>query len=469
MDAIAVTTLQGLTSYALEEFKLLWNGKNDVKRMKNTIRAIRATLLDAEAKANNNHQVRFWLARLKDVLYDADDLLDDLSTEVRGMLDEIDNDKKQFHLIDHPPKPSPVLEQRRQTYSFVHEDEIIGREEEKDMILHYLLDSGVKSSVSIIPIVGFGGLGKTALAQLVYNHVDVHKHFGLKRWVCAGNEFDVRQIAQKILGQADPKEIEQVQQDFRQLIEGEKFLIVLDDVWNEDVGIWHKLKSFLTMGAEGSTVIVTTRSEKVGKMMGTYTPIILKGLGGERSWELFCTMAFERGRESNDKELLAIGKEVVRKCAGVPLAIRVVGSLVYDKTLEGITNLSYLRNCELWNMDHLEERIFGVLKLSYDNLPSPMKNCVAFCSLFPKAFEFKKQMLIEMWMAEGFIQSTNQMRGEEDVGNEYFMNLLSRSFFQDARRDLYGDIESCKMHDLVHDLASVIVQFGNCLEILPNW
>ncbi|XP_028799848.1 putative disease resistance protein RGA4 [Neltuma alba] len=495
MDAIAGNVFQGLTSVALEEFKLLRNAKHDAESMKNTILAIRATLLDAEARANNNHQVSFWLKRLKDVLYDADDLLDDLSTEalrrgimtrkvakkvriffsksnqvvynfkmahklreLRGRLGEIDTDKKQFDFDDHPPKPLSLLEERKQTYSFVQEDEIIGREKEKDMILSYLLDNDAEASVSIIPIVGFGGLGKTTLAQIVYNHVDVQKHFGLQRWVCVSDEFDVKQIAQKILEQKSSKEMEEVQQDLRQLIEGKKFLIVLDNVWNDDVDLWRKLRSLLTMGEEGSMIIVTTRSGKVGKMMGNYPPIILEGLDGKRSWELFCRMAFEGDRESNDKKLLEIGNEVVKKCGGVPLAIRAVGRLVYDKILEGITDLSYLRNCELWKVDKLEERIFAILKLSYDNLPSPMKNCIAFCSLFPKDFVFKKQTLIQMWVAEGFIQSANQMRCEEDLGNEYFMNLLSRSFFQNIIRDEYGDIETCKMHDLIHDLAQFIAK-----------
>ncbi|XP_054793185.1 putative disease resistance protein RGA4 [Prosopis cineraria] len=219
--------------------------------------------------------------------------------------------------------------------------------------------------------------------------------------------------------------------------------MVLDDMWNENVELWHKLKSLLVKGAEGSKIIVTTRSEKVGKMIGTYPPIILKGLDCARSWELFCRMAFEGGKESNDKDLLAVGREIVQKCAGVPLAIRIVGRLVYDKTLEGI-DLSYLWNCELWNIDQLEERIFAVLKLSYDHLPSPMKNCVAFCSLFPKDFSLRKQTLIQMWVAKGFIQSSDEMRCEEDVGHEYFMNLLSRSFFQDVERKSwrYSDMQN---------------------------
>ncbi|KAI9087092.1 hypothetical protein K1719_030927 [Acacia pycnantha] len=263
MDTIAASVLEGLTSPALEEFKLLWYAKHDVETMKNTVSAIRATLLDAEEKANNsNNQVSKWLARLKDVLYDADDLLDDFSTEalrrkimtqnkvlkevliffsesnpffynlqmahklreLRGTLDEIEKQRTQFNLTLPPPKPlSSVLEERKERGSFVQADEIIGRDNEKGRILRYLSDSNVKSSVSIIPIVGFGGLGKTALAQLVYNHEDVKKHFGLKRWVCVSDEFSVRQIAQKILGQEGPKEMEQVQQDLRQLIEGKNF------------------------------------------------------------------------------------------------------------------------------------------------------------------------------------------------------------------------------------------------------
>ncbi|KAK4285502.1 hypothetical protein QN277_002193 [Acacia crassicarpa] len=499
MDTIAASVLEGLTSLALEEFKLLRNAKDDVERMKNTVRAIRATLLDAQEKASNsNHQVSNWLARLKDVLYDADDLLDDFSTEalrrkimtqnkaakkvriffsksnqlvynhkmahklreVRGTLDEIENERRQFNLTDQPLKPFSVLEGRKQTCSFIQADEIIGRENEKYIILHYLLDSNVKSSVSVIPLVGIGGSGKTTVAQLVFNHEGVQDCFELKTWVCVSDEFNVKQIAQKILGKEDPKEpMEKVQQDLRQLIEGKKFLIVLDDVWNDDVECWRDLKSLLSEGADGSMIIVTTRSEKVGKMMGTHPPIILEGLDGERSWELFCRMAFVEGREPNNKELIALGREVVNKCGGVPLAIRAVGSLVYEKTLEGIIDLSYLRNCELWEVDKkLEERVFAVLKLSYDHLPSPLKNCIAFCSLFPKDFSFKKQTLIQMWVAEGFIQPIDLMRCEEDVGNEYFMSLLSRSFFQDVIRDHYDNIVKCKMHDLIHDLALYVAK-----------
>ncbi|KAI9116501.1 hypothetical protein K1719_012668 [Acacia pycnantha] len=495
MDTIAASVLEGLTSLALEEFKLQRKAKHDVEMMKNTVRAIRATLLDAEEKANNsNHQVNNWLARLKDVLYDADDLLDDLSTEalrkgtmtqnkvakkvriffsesnqvvynikmphrlreIRETLDKIENDRRQFNLTDQPFKPLSVLEGRKQTYSFVRGDEIIGRGKEKNFILRYLFDSNVKSRVSIIPIVGFGGFGKTALAQLVYNDKRVQDYFELRKWVCVSDECDVRQIAQKILGQDSTKEMEQVQQDLRQLIEGKKFLIVLDDVWNENDDFWNSLKRLLNQGAEGSMVVVTTRSDKVGKMKDTHKPIILEGLDGKRSWELFCRIAFEGGEESNDKDLLEIGREVVNKCRGVPLAIIVVGRLVFEKTLEGI-DLSYLKNCELWKIDDLEERIFAVLKLSYDHLPSPIKNCAAFCSLFPKDFLFKKQTLIQMWIAEGFIPSTNQ-RCEEDVGHEYFMNLLSRSFFQDVTRDGAGNIETCKMHDLIHDLAQFVAK-----------
>lgn len=491
MDFIAEKVTQGLASLALEEFKLLWNAKDDAEAMKETVYAIRATLLDAEAK-ETNHQVGIWLQRLKDVLYDADDLLDELSTEalkreivtrnkmakkvriffsksnqvlfnlkmghkmkdIRTRLHDINEDKNILGLINNPIDLAPVYKERKQTHSYVPEDEIIGREEHRDLILRYLLNPNVKSRFSVIPIVGLGGLGKTALAQLVYNHRDVQTHFELKRWVCVSDEFDVKQISEKIFGEAiTKKEMEQVQKDVRELIKGKRFLVVLDDVWNESIELWNELKKLLKEGAAGSMVIVTTRSEKVGRIMGTYDPVILKGLDDKKSWRLFCGMAFDGGKEPDNMEEREIGREIVKRCAGVPLAIRCIGRLLYSQKLDGI-NWSYLRNSELWRMGHEENKIFAVLKLSYDNLYSHMKNCFAFCSLFPKDSLFEKQTLIRLWVSEGFIEPSNQtMRCEEDVGHDYFMSLVSRSFFQDVGRNVYGDIVTCKMHDLMHDLA----------------
>ncbi|XP_020228379.1 putative disease resistance protein RGA4 [Cajanus cajan] len=493
MEAIAGIILQNLNTLAQEEFGIIWNLKDDVEQMKSTVSAIKAVLLDAEAKANNL-QISNWMEELKDVLYDADDLLDDLSTEalkrklmrgnkilrdvqiffshsnqivygsklgheikaIQKRLDVIAKNKITLQLTDRPMETPISYREQRQTYSFVSKDEVIGREDENELLKSYLLDTNVTDNVSVVPIVGIGGLGKTTLAQLVYNDHAVQRRFQQKMWVCVSDEFDIKKIAQKMMGNDKNSEIEQVQQHLRSMIQGKKYLLVLDDVWNEDRELWLKLKSLIMEGGKGSMIIVTTRSRTVANIMGTHPPLFLKGLDLERSWKLFSQVAFDGGKEPNDRELLAIGRDIVKKCAGVPLAIRVIGSLLYSRNL-GRSDWLYFKEVEFSKIDQEKDKIFAILKLSYDHLPSFLKNCFAYCSLFPKGFEFDKKTLIQLWVAEGFIQPSNDIRYEENVGHEYFMNLLSMSLFQDVTIDDYGDISTCKMHDLIHDLAQIVV------------
>jgi len=492
MEALAVTVLEKLSSAAYKELEIIWNLKEDMERMKNTVSIIKAVLLDAEAKANN-HQVSNWLEKLKDVLYDADDLLDDFSIEalrrkamagknivrrtqvffsksnkiahglklghrmkaIQKRLDDIAKNKHALQLNDRPMENPMVYREQRQTYSFVSTDEVIGRDKEKKCIKSYLLDINATNNVSIIPIVGIGGLGKTALAQLVYNDNDVQRHFELKMWVYVSDEFDIKKISRDIIGDEKNSQMEQVQQQLRNKIEGKKFLLVLDDMWNEDRELWLKLKNLLLEGGKGSMIIVTTRSQTVAKITGTHPPLFLNGLDSQKSQELFSRVAFGELKEQNDLELLAIGMDIVKKCAGIPLAIRTIGSLLFSRNL-GRSDWLYFKDAEFSKIDQHTDKIFAILKLSYDNLPSFLKKCFAYCSLFPKGFIFEKKTLIQLWVAEGFIQQSNDIRCVEDVGHEYFMSLLSRSFFQDVTIDDCGGIRTCKMHDIMHDLAQLV-------------
>ncbi|KAK2440047.1 putative disease resistance protein RGA4 [Trifolium repens] len=492
MEALAVTILEKLCSSAYKELGIIWNLKEDIEQMKNTVSMIKAVLLDAEAKANN-HQVSNWLEELKDVLYDADDLLDDFSVEdlnrkvmarnsivrhtqiffskpnklayghklghkmkaIQKRLDDIAKIKHALQLNDRPIENPIVYREQRQTYSFVSEDEVIGRDEEKKCIKRYLLDVNATDNVSIIPIVGIGGLGKTALAQLIYNDVDVQRHFELKMWVYVSDEFDIKKVAQDIIGDEKNSKMEVVQQKLRNKIERKKFLLVLDDMWNEDRELWLKLKSLFAEGGKGSMIIVTTRSQTVAKITGTHPPLFLKGLDSQKSQELFSRVAFGELKEQNDLELLDIGRDIVKKCAGIPLAIRTIGSLLFSRNL-GRSDWLYFKDVEFSKINQHKDKIFEILKLSYDHLPSFLKKCFAYCSLFPKGFVFEKNTLIQLWVAEGFIQQSNDIRCVEDVGHEYFMSLLSMSFFQDVTIDDCGGVSTCKMHDLMHDLALLI-------------
>ncbi|XP_030945761.1 putative disease resistance protein RGA3 [Quercus lobata] len=373
-------------------------------------------------------------------------------------LNDIANDRNNFQLVGHPLETRVVTRGRDQTHSFVTEEEVIGREGDKKAIIDLLLDFDVEENVSFISIVGIGGLGKTTLAQYVYNDEKVKTYFELKMWVCVSDIFELKIIFEKIIASAIDKkpenfEMDQLQNKLRQNLNQKKYLLILDDVWNEDKESWCELKRLLMGGAKGSKVVVTTRTKLVAKITSTISPYFLEGLSKSQSWLLLKQMAFKKEQETVDPNLEAIGMEIVENCQGVPLAIKTIGRVLYFKNTKD--EWSYIKNNELTNVTQSKNGVLPVLKLSYDHLPSHLRCCFAYCSLFPKDYLIDKLTLIQLWIAQGFIQSPEENLQLEDVANEYFMDLIWRSFFQEAEED-EGMNMKFKVHDLIHDLAQLV-------------
>jgi Leucine-rich repeat (LRR) protein len=501
--------IETLVSLVANEIALLWGLEHELQSLTDTVSTIKDLLLDAEEKnAARDPAVGRWLGRLEDAIYDADDLLDAVSTEalrremltrdkkakqvriffsksnqllyrlkmapkikaMRKRLDAIDADRERFHLKVRPAE-TRVGGNRGDTHSVVYAEEVIGRDDDKKDVIHLLLYSNIEDNVSILPIVGIGGLGKTTLAQLIFNDDQIQNHFQLQMWVCVSDPFHVKNIVEKILEAAtgkkpEPAEMNTLVVKLKKEIDGKKYLLVLDDVWNDDHEKWSELKKVLMGGASGSRILVTTRSEKVARISGTVEPYFLKGLDEDDSWSLLKQLAFKKGQEPEEtSSIAAVGREILKKCSGVPLAIRTIGSLLRFKNSEA--EWSSFKKNELSKIPQNATDIIPTLKLSYDHLPSHLKHCFAYCSLFPKDHWFDKSGLIQLWMAQGFVKSCDgQNRCLEEVGNEYFMDLLWRSFFQEARTDNFGDINYCKMHDLMHDLAISVA--GSLITTLDN-
>ncbi|XP_023898462.1 putative disease resistance protein RGA3 [Quercus suber] len=426
-----------------------------------------ALLLDAEKQSSHSHQIKDWLSKLKDVLHDADDLLDDCSTEVmrrkvmtkkvrlsnplafspkmgheikaiREKLNAIAKDKEAFHFIPSLDEPQVMNRGDTETYSFVLEDEVIGREDDKKEIMERLFDDNVVEN--IFP----------SFQLLV-----------LEDWVCVSDVFVGQRIVKEILEQLTKRKHEEsleiLQNQLREELNGKKYLLVLDDLWNENNNKWLLLKNLLICGARGSRILVTTRSERVARILGAAQSHALRGLPEEKAWKFFVKVAFEQGKLQENEVRISLGKEINGKCAGVPLAIRTIASLLSTKASEN--DWRYFRSCLLLEITQEEEKendILSTLKLSYDHLPSYLKQCFAYCRLFPKDYEIRVTTLINLWTAQGFIKLSNSKRRVEDVGREYFMVLLWRWFFQDVKKDEYNNILYCKMHDLMHDLATLV-------------
>jgi hypothetical protein len=292
---------------------------------------------------------------------------------VRDKLEAISKERS-FHLREGVINMEVNNSERRQTFSLVNESENYGRRKDKKKMIRVLL-TNESDNLAIYAVWGMGGLGKTTLAQLVYNDVRVARHFEVRIWVCVLDDFQItrliRAIIESIDGHAsDLSELDPLQQSLQEKLSGRRFLVVLDNVWNEDNDKWDNLKYVLCCGAKGSKVIVTTRIEKIALKMATLPIYHMGGLSEDDSWSLFKGRAFGKERVEEKLELESIGKEIVKKCGGVPLAIKALGSLM---CLKGKKNewLS-VKESQIWDLPTGENSILPALRLGYHHLAAHM-------------------------------------------------------------------------------------------------
>ncbi|XP_075645890.1 putative disease resistance RPP13-like protein 1 isoform X2 [Castanea sativa] len=368
-------------------------------------------------------------------------------------LQEIVTQKKDLELRDSAEGRTRTRRPRLLTTSLVNEGHVYGRDEHKKAIVKLLL-SGESSyaQLSVIPILGMGGLGKTTLAQLVYNDDEVSRNFDLKAWACVSEDFDIIRVTKAILQSVtfehcDANDLNLVQVKLKETLSGKKFLLILDDVWNENYDDWTKLRSPFEFGAPGSKIIVTTRNYDVSSTMGTTPAYELKELSNDACWHLFTQHAVGATDFTAHPKLEEIGRKILDKCKGSPLAAKVLGGLL--RTKHDHDQWKDVLDSKIWDIPEEKSSIFSVLKLSYQYLPSHLKRCFAYCSLFPKDYEFEEKELVLLWIAEGFFQERKGNKPMEDHGDECFRDLLRRSFFQRSSNN-----ESIfVMHDLINDLA----------------
>ena len=175
---------------------------------------------------------------------------------------------------------------------------------------------------------------------------------------------------------------------------GQRFLLVLDDVWNQDREKWNEIKELLPCGARGSKILITTREVIVAQITSTTVPYFLRDLDEGSSWSLFERVAFEGKQGPKSLRIMEIGKEIVQKCKGNPLAIMTIGRNLYSKESE--EEWLFFKNNELSKLNQSRFGILQALKLRYDHLQSHLKHCCAYCSLFPKDYNINKQTLIRL-------------------------------------------------------------------------
>ncbi|KAI9074163.1 hypothetical protein K1719_043878 [Acacia pycnantha] len=500
LSASVQTLLDRITSSEFRYF--MKNRKFNVSlldELKITLFMLGAVLNDAEEKQITSPAVKEWLEELKDAVYDAEDLLDEINTEslrckVEKSSQNVANKVRSFfssfgescwrlnskleetsRRLEHFAKQKDILGlqsvslrlYKTATTSLVNESVVVGREDDKEKLLQMLCcDEDPKGNpIGVVTIWGMGGLGKTTLAQLLYNDVKVPGHFDLKAWACVSDDFNVLEVTKSLVESItskvyDTKNLEFLRVELRNILSNKKFLIVLDDLWNEKYSDWDDLITPFHSGRRGSKIIVTTRQSRVVEITHTFPVHKLSCLSDDNCWLLLSKHAFANEDPNKYPELEAIGRKIARKCGGLPIAAKTIGGILRSKVDEKEWNK--ILNSNQWEIPN--DDVLPALRLSYLYLPSHLKKCFAYCSIFPKDLLLEKKKLILLWMAEGVVQQhPHEEKTFEIVAEDYFNELLSRSFFQQYE----GDTRKFVMHDLINDLAKV-VSGKSCLWLEGN-
>ncbi|KAJ9158856.1 hypothetical protein P3X46_024400 [Hevea brasiliensis] len=358
-----------------------------LQKWESILKRIHAVLDDAEEKHMTNRLVELWLNDLRDLAYDVEDVLDELVTEVQAQQRRLEEEpqvrpnklRKIFNTIFaalNPIKEKDELHlgestrkriiEVRETTSLVNESKICGRDEDKKAILDLLKDKANHAEVFVIPIIGMGGVGKTTLAQLVYN--DPTLEFDLKAWVSVGEDFDIVRITKTVLLQlgdgGDDKDLNLLQVNLMQKLSGKKFLVVLDDVWTEKYEQWDLLRGPFEAGAPQSRII------------------LILSISYDECLSVFAQHALGATSFKEHLELKEMGEEIVKRCGGLPLAAKALGGILRGKRNPNLWK--EVLSSEIWELPNNKSNILPALRLSYLHLPPHLKRCFAYCAILPK-------------------------------------------------------------------------------------
>ncbi|KAJ1699188.1 hypothetical protein LUZ63_007700 [Rhynchospora breviuscula] len=477
----------------------------EIKKLVNMMTRIRTVLADSEEREIMDLSEKLWLREIREVAYDAEDILSDFNynwrekemghlhransrkrkLEVTGLtfsawydsslMSRIQKVTERYHEICQARDTFCLCEEdgirkfqscsRPPSSSFLDPSGILGREAETRAVIDAIV---IILGIKVIALVGMTGIGKTTVAKLVFNHGVVHTQFQLKGWVWISPFYDEVTITKLIIESFTYEEcglcqLDALEQRLIEVLAGNKFLLVLNNIQDVNSGQWKVLQWLHTYGGDSSCILITTENSAVAESMGANLSIPLGALSRMDSWALFSHHVFnKRNSTMIPEKIMEIAQKLVDKCSGVPLAVRALGSLVSFSTEE--KTWEYILQSNVWDLEECMNDM-SILSLSYHVLPAHLKPCFRSCAMFPKGHVFEADSLVRIWAAQGLIQAEDSK--EIEVGHTYVNDLMQRSLLQ--YRVVQG-IRQTKpkimMHDLMHDLSTWIV--GGETAIIEN-
>ncbi|XP_008785786.3 putative disease resistance protein RGA3 [Phoenix dactylifera] len=495
LDAFVARYMKKLADFVEGEVSVMLGVKDELQKLQRRLERMRGFLEQAERKRHEDTNISNWVRELKDIMYDADDIIDlciieggkllesqqpvsavchpfplfscfgcmkfryEIGDKIRDLnkrLKEIAEDRSILPKLENPNQD--VQESGvnpRRTFPIEDSSDIVGTQiAEATQSLVESLVQGDKKKFWILGIVGMGGIGKTTLASIIYNDERIKENFSIRVWVCVSKNFSEAKLLQEIIrsaggnyGQAETKaELIPILSS----ILSRRFIVVLDDIW--EAKVWEDLLRYpFESAADGGRIVITTRDISVFGNMSVLVHHVDK-MGRADGWALLCKKVFRDDEKEETINLKEIGMKIVDKCDGLPLAIKTIAGVLRSKKSSIAWNNVLISDA--WSMNQLQTELHGALFLSYEDLSPHLKQCFLFCSLYPEDFPMHRDDLVRYWLAEGFVKSQGDVL-LEDSAEDYYKELICRNLLQPDYE--YVDQSFCTMHDLLRSLALFLI------------
>ncbi|KAM3197669.1 hypothetical protein ACQJBY_072998 [Aegilops geniculata] len=494
LESLLGSCASKLQNIITDEAILILGVEEELRQVLRRVELIQCCIYDAEKRRTKEQAVNKWLGQLRDVIYDVDEILDvarckgnkllpddpssssksaeckgflvsscfcniwsrrDVAVRIRSLNKKIENISKDkifltFNSSIQPTRNGPTSRLIRS--SNLVEPNLVGKEiihssrKLVDLVLAHKEDKSYK-----LGIVGTGGVGKTTLAQKIYNDQKLKGSFKMHAWICVSRDYNEVTLLKEVLRNIgvhheQGETITELQRKLAETIEGKSFFLVLDDVWHSNV--WTDLLRPALHATTVGVILVTTRDDQITRGIGVEHTHRVDLMSVEVGWELLWK-SMNIGEEKGVQNLRNMGIEIVRKCGHLPLAIKVTASALASRDLTENEWKNYLGKY-VGSQSMLSDEIEGALYLSYDELSHRLKQCFLYCALYAEDSVIKRDDVTRLWIAEGFIVE-KQGQLLEDIAEEYYHELIHRNLLQPHIS--YFDMSHCKMHDLLRQLA----------------
>ncbi|PIA62974.1 hypothetical protein AQUCO_00200769v1 [Aquilegia coerulea] len=476
-----------------EEAKLLHGVEEQAVFLRDELEWIRHFLKDAEEKRKRIQMVDVWVRQVRNLAYDAEDVIDafilhverehnkSLFFKIIGYWSQLKNRRRIGKWIEQINRRTKEISACRSKYDLdvsgsrqdsghfiedlsrkrrniltVEELDIMRFQKEAAEVAKRLMNES-ETQRQVFSIIGAAGLGKATLTRMIYNRTDIKNHFEVRAWIYVSQEYQLKDLLLRALQQVrgpgsdeSPLEvtIDNLEGELRKNLQDKRYLVVIADIWKTEA--WDQISASFPQNQKGSRIVLTTRNKDVATHAGPSTyHHELQYLKEEDSWELFCKKVFPSGTCPN--ELVEVAREVVKKCNGLPLAIVVIGGLLIGKER---THDAWSKTLPNVNLQLTQDSICRqILALSYTDLPYYLKSCFLYLGLFPEDYQIKANRLIRLWIAEGFVLARGEQK-MEDVAEDYLEELIQRNMIQLVKRKYQeGPVGTCRIHYFWRDLA----------------